>query len=127
MLDTRAGSGRRGGSGRSCPRHDRNLAYVIGAPPATCPATARAARHDPSASDVRSTIASAPSARCTSTTTVPGAAPSAASDSSVDASTSNGCAVPLWPTLDAKIVNDDPVAQRQLLRQARHGAGRASR
>src|ERR1700723_626251 len=32
VLETRAGGGRRGGGGSSWPRHERNLAYVIGAP-----------------------------------------------------------------------------------------------
>ena len=114
VLETRAGSGRRGGSGCSWPRQDRNFAYVIGAPLATWSATGRAGRQDVervgrSAGPRRRRRRPGGAAR----PRVPVRRRSAASDSRVGARTSSGWA-------DAALAH----ARREVVRH--HSFGRPS-
>ena len=89
----RAGSGRRGGSTGSIPRHARYFPYAIGAPAATCWASGAELRCSARAGVVRRMIASAPSARTSSAIVCPGRARSNALHNS-----SAGCAAPVLPT-----------------------------
>ena len=114
----RSGSGRRGGSRRSCPRQVRKVrvgqvvppARPPARPPTGTPASARAACAAGSASVVRSTSASAPSASDSTTITCPGWARSSTSHSATAA-----WAAPRLPTDPERSGASDAVADAEPL------------